>query len=221
MKKTALVSAACVIGLAMLSASALAAPTYTALKAKGSVKIDGKIDDSWKSATPIGLNVDDATVSEFGHVWGAVEASCKFMLMWDNKYSYWAFDVTDADINVDAEDASFWQRDCVSGFMFCGDKDVNMKFFTAPKDDAYTMVGKLGGGAEVNDEVLTGYVLTKTGYTVEVAIPWSIVNDGVPNAGDVYSFTTLLIDQSAEWGQVMWVGDGDNSDNFAFVKFSE
>lgn len=219
MKKT-LLGCTALVALAAVSQFALAAdkPTYSAAFAKAPITMDGVLDGQWATAAKVSMTPTDATIAELGHVWGTPEAAGDFRVMWDAKYIYWGFSINDAQINVDADDGGFWQRDCASGFLFSEEKEINIKFFTAPKVPGYTMTGPLGAGVEVNSDALTGYKLTKAGYDVEIALPWASFSNSAGKAGDTMAFTALIIDQNDAQAQYMWVGDGDNADNFATLK---
>lgn len=218
MKKTL---ATCVALFAITSVSQIALaefPTYNAKFAQTPIKVDGVIDDQWKDAVKTPITPTDPVVKASGTVWDEVKAGGDFRVMWDNKYIYWAFSIKDDMLVTDADDVNFWQNDCVSGFLYDEAKEINIKFFTSPREDPYTCTGIVGAGVERNDAVVTGVKIVDGGYNVEVALPWIEIAGVMPKADDAMAFTTLIIDKNDNWGQYMWVGDGDNVDNFASIK---
>jgi hypothetical protein len=221
MKKAITYSLAISSVLALSALTIAAAPVYECKMTPTPITIDGKVDGQWKTAPVYSLKADDAIINEFGKVWDTVNSAGNFRILWDSKYAYWSFEVKDNEIVVDVDDSGYWNRDAVAGYLSSDAKDVNYKFFTSPGEDPHTCIGTISGGVAADESIKTAYTTSKDGYVIEVAVPWSLANNGVPAIGDVYKMTTLMVDKNDTWGQLMWIGDGDNPEAYGDMKFTK
>lgn len=213
-KQMAFILTLCLVALTF-SVAAAAAPTYSVVKAPAGMQIDGKIDEQWLDAQVIPVFVNDPVVKAYGTLWDTVRSATVARFMWDEDNAYLAFVVNDAEINLDG--AMFYQKDAVSAF-FSNEKGLNGKVFVSPAKDGASPIaslGILGGEAYANAKVKVGAAVTAQGYNVEFAVPWSEIGVASVSAGDQLAFTVLLIDSNEDsWGQVMWVGAGDDPNGY-------
>lgn len=162
--------------LTALLAAALTAPTAVSAAstfeaASGTPTIDGKLDDAYKAAQEIKINVKTS---------GNGKTSGTARCLWDSKNIYVYFDVTDPVISEKANQSAYYQTDSVEFFIDLsgtpGDiTKINAGQWTAqaPIPDAKGDWQGRGQHRDVN--VKNGSyksVKTANGYAVEMQIPW-------------------------------------------------
>lgn len=138
---------------------------------KGTACIDGKIDESWKSANAVilGIKSSDSVLSQ---------STAK--ILWDQDNLYVLFDVMDTNLDVSAKNT--YEQDSVEIFIDEGNgKEIKYgeddKQYRINCDNKYTF-----NGINCKEE----YIQSRTtridgGYRVEAAIKWSNIS---PCAGD-------------------------------------
>ena len=159
-----------------LSVSASAANSFEA--ATGTPTIDGKMDDAYKAAPEIAINVKTS---------GDGKTSGTARVLWDSNNIYVFFDVTDPVLSDKAAD-TYWQSDSVEFFINLTDKKddvtkINAGQYTAQADIPGAKGDWQGRGMhqEANKAKATyKSVKTDKGYAVEMQIPWG--SDYTPKA---------------------------------------
>ncbi|MDD4519029.1 MAG: sugar-binding protein [Limnochordia bacterium] len=206
-------------------------PVATAVRAKGSVTIDGEFDHEWENAVNhvIRVSKDDPVVQEFGTVWNpdVFNAEGEFYFMWDEKNLYLFANIID-DAIYDS-DPIVWLNDTVAVFMVDTDSTANFKLpIPASVASKRVVLERMN----VNDiaqmavrQMADVYAkITETGWCLEAALDWNKVFAAKIDiaAGKSLRFTPLLIDgrgpggPKQNWGQAMWVGDGDCVDGSVY-----
>lgn len=132
---------------------------------KGTPTIDGTMDDAWKSAKVIDVNVIQANIKL------EKPATAQVRTMWDAKNLYVFAEVTDSKLNKNPSQQP-WEVDSVEFFI----DENNSKGGSYDGDDAQYRVdidNKLTGGAGAQMDLFTqsAVVKTETGYIIEAAIP--------------------------------------------------
>lgn len=151
------------------------ADKIVARNASGAITIDGVLDESsWNSTHKIAFSGP-----------GVSENLVKVHALWDSANLYIAYEVTDTLISVDPDtqdDAS--QDDGAEIYL-----DLNHDASAAMDgDDVYLLANVIDESKVLrNEQYLASTVSTKThrtaeGYSMEIAIPWTLVNL-VPSAG--------------------------------------
>ncbi|GGD85895.1 sugar-binding protein [Paenibacillus nasutitermitis] len=212
-------------------------PTYVSHKAATPVTTDGvKSAGEWDNAGEITVSTDSADVKAFGQVWGAVDdaadLTAKYRVKWDDDYLYLLDERTSDDVLQFTE---------TGGLMFLSDatmmflnlsgeqsgadyKNGDFALFFTPsgpdsKPHAFVREGRDSGKVEyATEEIKMGSKLAANSYTLEVAIPWSLLKT-TPSAlsGFKAGFSLLATDRDDpnDWGQIMWVGNGDGQQHWA------
>jgi hypothetical protein len=236
MKK--LISALVALGaLAMVSSMAAAEdfPTIACKKAAAPVKIDGIFDDQWKAATLINIAESDPIVAQYGKVWGQVPGDTKLYVQWDDTYLYFFAKKNDKLVCAPITDPGSgapWLDDSIGMFVQYPDGSGFKAPISVPTPDGELLMGwaPVGpGNAEIRPEIGSAKVVkTSYGYDMEAALKWSEIGEWIPKAGDTIRFTPLIMDRDDEdtssndlWGQMMWVGDGDNPDVYGYMTFQK
>jgi hypothetical protein len=207
---------------------------FTVPKASGPVTIDGKLDDAaWQSAV---VFTDSYPISEQTAGGPATE----WRILWDDRFLYFAFACTDTDLVAPEmqRDAPVYSDDCVEMFILPQLRTGSYwELVISPSDSVFDSLHSknLSEWASINRSVeniegLQRSVVcngtlnqpgdTDTGYTVEVAVPFSQLPEysrSQPAAGHqlhlmlmrldktgkdshlVYSFQPLL-----NWGHNIW-----------------
>jgi hypothetical protein len=207
---------------------------FTVPKATGPVTIDGKLDDAaWQSAV---VFRDSYPISERSAGGPATE----WRILWDDSFLYFAFDCTDTDLVAPEmkRDAPVYSDDCVEMFILPQLRTGSYwELVISPSDSVFDSLHSksLSEWASINRSVENieglqrGVVCngtlnqpgdTDTGYTIEVAVPFSQLPEysrSQPAAGHqlrlmlvrldktgkdshlVYSFQPLL-----NWGHNIW-----------------
>ena len=175
----------------------------------GTITVDGNLSEAdWSGGfTTVGTILLSASP--------AVTAT--FKTLWSPTYLYVAINVNDTTPFADS--VNRWEDDSVEIYV-----DMNHAKSTTYQadDEQFTLRYNLSGGiGTANGHSLTGMLSAvvekagNTGYTMEVAIPWS--NIGVtPAAGNVIGFDVGInsdVNGGTRDGQLVWAGDGNNWNN--------
>ena len=147
---------------------------------------------------------------------GTKNNSESFGVLWDSTYLYLGVTVIDAKIVT--SNANAWDNDGIELYF-----DMNHNGGTYDAADRqwikvlsstniWQKIGATGGAVATSSNVKSASQLTADGYTIELAIPWTIL--GVtPNTLNLYGFDIAVDDcdgSTTRDNQVMWVGNGDN-----------
>ena len=160
-----------------LSISASAANSFEA--ATGTPTIDGKMDDAYKAAPEIAINVKTS---------GDGKTSGTARVLWDSNNIYVFFDITDPVLSTETS-KNYYESDSVEFFINLTDKKddvtkINAAQYTAegPIDGAdYQWQGRGMHWDANKDKATYKSVKTDKGYAVEMSIPFG--SDYTPKAG--------------------------------------
>lgn len=215
---------------------------YRSVKAKAPIVIDGVADDrEWGDAAEIVVSPTADDVAAYGMIWGeeadAADLTSRYRVRWDDEHLYLLEKRTDDSLNFTETGARMYLSDATMLFLDLGHdklgsvyKDGDYALFFTPsgpdeQPHMYIREGRDDGAVErefTNGEIAG--TITDTGYTMEVAIPWSALQvlPFTPEAGLKIGMSLLATDQDGQgnWGQIMWVGDGDNQANWADMTFA-
>ncbi|MBO4337103.1 MAG: endo-1,4-beta-xylanase, partial [Lachnospiraceae bacterium] len=129
---------------------------------KGSIKVDGQIDDQWENAEAVSLDI----------IVQSSDAKCDAKLLWDEDYLYVLMDVKDSVLNDDSEDD--YQQDSIEVFI---DEDHGRTDSYAPDDKQYRVSfnnkQSFNGEKCVAENITSEAVITDEGYIVEAAMKWT------------------------------------------------
>lgn len=208
----------------------------TVYGAEGAVTIDGKADaGEWDDAAEINTSLVGDPLEASGYViyqggWetdrAATDFSAMYKVKWDNDYLYFLEIRKDDVVNLNGNAVEPYFTDGVLVFLQIADDDNPINpdgyshhiFYSVGKD------GTVGGDVMVRvcDEAASGRetvpaagakiatALTGDGYIAEIAFPWSVFQEKVPDykgpvAGDNIGFSLV-------------VHDNDDKDATGFVK---
>jgi len=170
MRRIGSIALAALLIAAMGTTATAAQKTYKA--ASGTPTIDGKIDDAYKAAEVIDINV---------HTSGAKTTTGKAQILWDANNIYVLFDVTDPAIS-EKPSSTMYESDSVEWFLDLTGKTnaditkVNAGQYTAPAPvPGQDMTAWAGRGGHWDKNVKASKyssILTDKGYAVEMQIPW-------------------------------------------------
>ena len=161
-----------------LTSTAIAYPPLTASRFDDAPSIDGRIDD-WSNTKAFRLDHD--------------AMSTRTRLGWDDTHLYVAVTAETGERPRAADPATFWVPDCVEVFVDLGnekslDYDENdLQVYLCPLSDAgrafagYVHRERRGDwveklGQPVSEAIDIASSLRPDGYTIEAAIPWSLVD---------------------------------------------
>ncbi|NJM16033.1 MAG: T9SS type A sorting domain-containing protein, partial [Bacteroidales bacterium] len=178
--------------------------------AKTGILVDGSLESSWSLAA-----TSEKVVSGSGY-----NNTGDFGVLWDDTYLYIGAKVLDN--NLYGESVNAWDDDAIEIYI-----DGNNSKGTSY--DAYDIqvvrryngtdvyTSRTAGGLQHAVSEITG------GYSVEVAIPWSALNNMVPAEGTVIGIDFAVNDDDnggARESQAVWSGESDNwssTDAFGIV----
>ena len=138
---------------------------------KGTVTIDGEVDDAWEVAKDVVLSVPGSSP----------KATATAKLLWDNENLYVLMNVKDA--NLDATASAAHEKDSVEVFI-----DENNNKSEAYEDDDkqyrinYLNETSFNGTKCVEENVKHAVKLTDDGYMVEAAFAWTDITPEVGTA---------------------------------------
>jgi hypothetical protein len=217
--------------------------TYDSPYAYQPIRIDGTAEASeWDDALEIAVSPEEETVQRFGTVWGDIERgdqlTVRYRIKWDEENLYLleereddALHFTETANQMYLSDATLLFLDLDrnrSGSVF---RDGDYALFMTPsgpdgQPHLFIREGRNEGMREYPFEGgRIGADIRETGYTMEVAIPWSKLQTipFAPESGTLVGMTLLATDNDGpgKWGQIMWVGDGDAQERWADMRFVE
>ncbi|MBI3883953.1 MAG: putative Ig domain-containing protein, partial [Sphingobacteriales bacterium] len=179
------------------------AGVITCYKAPGSITVDGNLSES-------GWNI----TRQFSKlIFGTVNNTATFGVLWDNSNLYIGVKVLDANLYADSPD--WWEDDAVEIYL---DANYN-KLSTYDGFDNQIIKGfnKTGVSTKFN---ITGLQHAVTpiagGYAIELAIPWSQLGISSPVSGTNVGFDISYDDDDnggGRDGQATWNGTIDNYQN--------
>ncbi|MDI4648011.1 S-layer homology domain-containing protein [Cohnella hashimotonis] len=214
-------------------------PVYAGNWASSPITVDGVVNESeWSDAKDIVINQRDPDLLRYGALWGNTGTiNAKYRLKWDDKNLYVLeqredseFLFTETGANMFSSTASMLFLDIdrnKSGAAYrSGDYAV---LFTAGGPDSQPHVfmrqGEDGG---VQQYPLTDAAIQSTidpeahKYVLEMAIPWDALQTTpfVPDNDRLVGMSMLATRKLSGdvWGQLMWMGNGDDQANWADMK---
>ena len=176
-------------------------------KASNDIKLDGKLDE-WRPEISLVLDGTQKILSEKGKkAWkGKNDSSLKMRSCWNDKYLYFAYEVTDNDIQRHGSPDKMYRGDCMEMFFDTNLMD-DLAIGSMDADDFRINAGPPEGarfpGSAVSlrtKGVKSQAVKTPAGYNIEVAIPWNLfIKHGAgPYQGTVIGFTVNLYDRDKQ-----------------------
>lgn len=165
--------------------------------AQGTVNVDGEIDDAWKNAETVKLEI----------VVQSVAVTCDAKLLWDKDNLYVLMDVKDKDLNDASSDE--WQQDSIEVFI---DEDHKKPEAYQPDDKQYRISYKnklsFNGDKCKAENMKSAVKLTDGGYLVEASFKWT---DITPEAGKTVIGLELQVNDATSAGSrsgtLSWADD--------------
>ena len=165
--------------------------------AQGTVNVDGEIDDAWKNAETVKLEI----------VVQSVAVTCDAKLLWDKDNLYVLMDVKDKDLNDASSDE--WQQDSIEVFI---DEDHKKPESYQPDDKQYRVSYKnklsFNGDKCKAENMKSAVKLTDGGYLVEASFKWT---DITPEAGKTVIGLELQVNDATSKGErsgtLSWADD--------------
>jgi hypothetical protein len=186
-----------------VSASTDPAGVITCYKAPATITIDGNLSEA-------GWNV---TRSIAKTVYGTVNNTATFGVLWDNTNLYIGAKVLDA--NLFADSPNLWDDDAVEIYI-----DANYNKLSSYDGSDNQIIKGYNNSAIFTKLSIAGLQHATTtipgGYTVELAIPWSQLGITAPTSGTNLGFDIGYDDDDnggARDGQAVWNGTSNNYQN--------
>ncbi|MBO4901499.1 MAG: endo-1,4-beta-xylanase [Lachnospiraceae bacterium] len=163
---------------------------------KGTVKVDGEVDETWESVEAVPLTI----------VVQSVDVQCEAKLLWDEDNLYVLMPVTDPVLNDASPDD--YQQDSIEVFI-----DENNAGADAYESDDkqyrvnYKNVQSFNGEKCIADNIVSAAKETADGYLVEAAMKWT---DITPAAGTLIGLELQVNDATAAGersGTLSWADD--------------
>ncbi len=162
---------------------------------KGTITVDGTIDQAWENVEPMELCVATAESAE-------PEATAQGRALWDEDALYVLMEVKDP--NLDVAGGEVHTQDSVEIFI----DELNNKLSSYDGDDKQYRVNcenkqSFNGTTCVADLITSEVVKTQDGYMVEMAIEWTSLQ---PEAGKIIGFEMQINDckNGGRLGMVNW-----------------
>ena len=165
---------------------------------KGTITVDGEIDDAWADAKDVPLSI----------VLGAkCEGSAK--LLWDSDNLYVIFTVKDSVLNKDNENA--WEQDSIEVFI----DENNAKAGGYEPDDkqyriSYENFLSFNGDKCLEENMKSAVKLTDDGYIIEASFKWT---DITPEVGTAVGLELQVNDAGADGVRAGTISWADNTGN--------
>ena len=208
-------------------------PMYAAPRTATPPVIDGAAQPGeWAAVPEITVSTSDPTVQEWGKVWGIVADgfATHYRVDWDAENLYLFEQRSQAGIAFTADSADLWGSSASALFLTPTEPGPVSDYtvMVSPSSPSgspliYLRTRGSGGGSIVPlDGARIASVLRSDGYTMELAVPWADLRAITPAAGATVRFTPLATvkQDSGDWGQVMWVGNGDDYLRWADLTFT-
>lgn len=182
--------------------------------------IDGRLDDAvWRTAASTGALVNTLT----GQPAGPEDAHANVRVLWDDRFLYLGWEVQDDHLveTGTARDAHYWENDAVEVLIDPdGDGTNYYEIQVSPGGHTFDSQqpqppsGSNFGRTEWNPNLRVAVTRQgtlgnpadqDTGYTVEMAIPWSAINAGAahtpPQVGDTWRMNFFVMDRTKQGTQ--------------------
>ncbi|MCQ6559364.1 S-layer homology domain-containing protein [Paenibacillus mendelii] len=216
-------------------------PEYKAAWASTPVTINGQEGgNEWSDAQIIEISGSAPEILRYGMIWGdSSSLKAKYRMKWDAQNLYvleeredsaFAFTETGATMYASTASMLFLDIDHNKNGATYGSGDYALFFTPSGPDSQPHVFMRRGRDSGKEEEALTSAVIQSSvdqeahKYTVEMAIPWSALQTipFVPANGTKVGMTVAATRNAGPgvWGQVMWVGDGDDQAKWADMKFT-
>jgi hypothetical protein len=182
--------------------------------------IDGRLNDAvWATAASTGALVNTMT----GQPAGADDARASVRVLWDDQFLYLGWEVQDDNLveTGTTRDAHYWESDTVEALIDPnGDGRDYYEIQVSPGGHTFDSqqpappsggnFGRMEWNPNMRISVTRAGTLGNpadddTGYTVEMAIPWSDINAGAahtpPTPGDTWRVNFFVMDKTKQGGQ--------------------
>lgn len=215
-------------------------PTLVTDRADTAPVIDGTAGEQEWPAEGLTISTQDETVQQYGRVWGSIggtdDLEARYRVTWDDEHLYLMESRSDDAAVFNATDPAIYSSDSSMFFLDLLDRPDG----SAYKDGDYAILvtadspsgspliflreGRDAGSVERELAATVATTRTDEGYTLEIAVPWSElqVTPFAPADGTTVGFSALAIDGDAggDWGQAIWVGEGDNQAAWGNLRFA-
>ncbi|MEJ6951075.1 sugar-binding protein [Natronospora cellulosivora (SeqCode)] len=185
--------------LMALTVVSFAGPEFVAQRADRAPNITGIFAGAWLDADVFELSMDNYERVGGSYVAraGDFEASMRFYSLWDDDNLYIYFDVIDGDHSYDAwEGMGFVDNNVIQMTINERGAEMNQIYdFIADSNEGYPLVWEHWVHAfNVQDQIEIAGRVTRAGYQIEVAMPWSVLQTEEVYAGKEFDFGFMLID---------------------------
>jgi hypothetical protein len=140
--------------------------------------------------------------------------------MWDEQNFYFAAVVTDSEIVTQHEGEDIWQDDCVEiwldgrheavthTMMHDDEYQIGISPKSKDRDKTLAWVWRNSKSEPVMAEMKYASTLTETGYIIECAIPFSVLNGLKPKIYSSIGFNVTGVDKDKDevWTHITWSG---------------
>ncbi len=189
----------------LVSGLVIGAEVYTAPKVSGKMKIDGNLNE-WTKVPAIKLDSSEYLLHA-NRAWGGpTDFSGKIYVMWDEELLYIAADITDNEVIQEKTGAYLFQGDTIEIYLrmnLAEDDGIasytnnDYQFGFTPGTNAKAPDWHIWNNSRALTDVQVVVQRTKTGYTLEAAIPvWEM---------------DILLEQGLEIGFDVAIDDVDMS----------
>jgi hypothetical protein len=202
-------------------------------RASGAINVDGQLNEpSWRTAGVTGALVNPGN----GAPPGPSDAHGSVRVLWDDQNLYLGWEVSDDNLveTGTERDAHYWENDTTEVLI---DPDGNGRDYyeiqvspgghtfdsQQPQPPTGGSFGNVGWNPNLRVAVVRNGTLgneadTDTGYTVEMAIPWSDISAGAahvpPQIGDQWRVNFFLMDKPKQGGQRFAAWSAPRGGNF-------
>jgi len=218
-------------------------PIYEVVYTTQQITVDGIIQPGeWEASEEILVSTNSRDVLDFGTVWGnessEADITSRYKIKWDNDKLFISETRTDDVFEFTENGGKMYLSDANMLFLDLYSKndginykegDYSVMFSASGTDGNPHVFMRKGTNSEVleypiDDLVEIASVIGEGTYTMELAIPWTVFDASpfTPANDRIVSMTLLATDNDGEgnWGQIMWVGNGDEQANWAKMKFT-
>jgi hypothetical protein len=235
MKKiTAIIILAAIMSFALMLTVSAEEPAYyyEAQKAVIPVTFTGNIDD-WADAVPLVINANNKVFQEYGRfqtdprVATPEQLSCTYYIKWDETYLYIREERTDADglNNPTVDPSGPWMGDGTAFFFADGidlsRADIRWIPYTDTTAKKCAIWSQPVGDEVTNEWQCAGFKKGNV-YTIELAMPWSVMGDQLTQAikeGAIFRFCPIITsrDNDGQYGD--WTEEVQINFYDGFIKF--
>lgn len=184
-----------------LGTVAFASPDFIAPKASVTPVIDGILGDAWASAPVVEISMEN--YEEIGGSYasrgpGGFAASGTYRVMWDDEYLYLFADIADKDHSYNANPGgNFINNNVIQVCIKPGADAPNWIFDLIATSNVGTPLVYENWVAIGNVEMPIAGIVTYSGYTIEAAFPWDVLQPEAIGAGVEMPFGPFIVDATS------------------------